>query len=96
MTTQRSDSAVAHTADAAPKDMHDLADTAADKLKGATDRAQEVAGTLAEQAQIYGEKAQEIMGQVKPYLEKSIKEQPMTTLAVAAAIGVALGAMWKK
>ena len=96
MTTQRSDSTVAHTADAAAKDMHDLADTAADKLKDATDRAQEMAGKVAEQAQAYGEKAQELMGQVKPYIEKSIKEQPMATLAVAAAIGVALGAMWKK
>ena len=93
MTTQRADPAAA---DVAAKGMHDLADTAADKLKDATDRAQEVAVKVAEQAQVYGEKAQEIMGQVKPYIEKSIKEQPMATLAVAAAIGLVLGAIWKK
>jgi ElaB/YqjD/DUF883 family membrane-anchored ribosome-binding protein len=31
-----------------------------------------------------------------PSSRKSLKEQPMTTLAVAAAIGLVLGALWKK
>jgi ElaB/YqjD/DUF883 family membrane-anchored ribosome-binding protein len=29
-------------------------------------------------------------------VEKSLKDQPMATLAVAAVIGFALGALWKK
>ena len=38
----------------------------------------------------------EAVKKFKPYVEKQMKEQPMATLAVAAAIGLLLGAMWKK
>jgi len=34
-------------------------------------------------------------GNVKTAVDKSIKDQPMTTLAVAAAVGFVLGALWK-
>jgi len=33
---------------------------------------------------------------LKPYVDKSMKEQPMATLGVAAVIGFVLGALWKK
>jgi len=49
-----------------------------------------------EQAREYGEKAQEAARNFKPYVENSMKEKPMATLAVAAVIGFALGALWKK
>ena len=45
---------------------------------------------------MYGEKAQQAAQEFKPFVEKSIKEQPMSTLAAAAAIGFVLGAIWKK
>jgi ElaB/YqjD/DUF883 family membrane-anchored ribosome-binding protein len=54
------------------------------------------AGKVAEQAREYGEKAQEAVKNFKPYVDKSMKEQPMATLGVAAAIGFVLGALWKK
>jgi ElaB/YqjD/DUF883 family membrane-anchored ribosome-binding protein len=44
----------------------------------------------------YGEKAQKAVEDFKPFVEKSLKDQPMATLAVAAVIGFALGALWKK
>ena len=44
----------------------------------------------------YGEKAQEAVKQFKPYVEKSMKEQTMATLGVAAVIGFVLGALWKR
>jgi ElaB/YqjD/DUF883 family membrane-anchored ribosome-binding protein len=44
----------------------------------------------------YGEKAQQAAQEFKPFVEKSLKEQPMGTLAAAAAIGFVLGALWKK
>jgi ElaB/YqjD/DUF883 family membrane-anchored ribosome-binding protein len=69
---------------------------ATDQLGKVTENAQELAGQLAEQAQKYGEQAQEAVKKFKPYVEKQMKEQPMATLAVAAAIGLLLGAMWKK
>ena len=49
-----------------------------------------------EQARELGVKAQDTLLNAKPYLEKSIKEQPMTTLAAMAAVGFLLGALWKK
>jgi ElaB/YqjD/DUF883 family membrane-anchored ribosome-binding protein len=51
---------------------------------------------IARQAQEYGEKAQEVARNFKPFVEKSMKQQPMSTLAAAAAIGFVLGALWKK
>jgi ElaB/YqjD/DUF883 family membrane-anchored ribosome-binding protein len=58
--------------------------------------AREMTGRAAEQAREYGEKAQEAVRNFKPYVERSMKEQPMTTLAVASVIGFVLGALWKK
>jgi ElaB/YqjD/DUF883 family membrane-anchored ribosome-binding protein len=65
--------------------MRDMADKAGEKLQDASANAQELAGNIAEQAR-----------QFKPFVEKSMKEQPMSTLAAAAAIGFVLGAIWKK
>ena len=76
--------------------LRDMADTATDKLKEAGENAQEMAGRVAEQAREYGEKAQAAAKEFKPFVEKSLKEQPMTTLAGAAVIGFVLGALWKK
>jgi ElaB/YqjD/DUF883 family membrane-anchored ribosome-binding protein len=76
--------------------LRDMADTATEKLKDAGASAQEMADKVAVQAREYGEKAQEAAKQFKPFVEKSLKEQPMTTLAGAAVIGFLLGALWKK
>ena len=73
-----------------------IAESVGDQLKGAADNAQEMAGRVNEQAREYGEKAQEAARNFKPYVENSMKEKPMATLAVAAVIGFALGALWKK
>jgi ElaB/YqjD/DUF883 family membrane-anchored ribosome-binding protein len=76
--------------------LRERADTATDQLKGAADRAQELAGDVSRQAREYGEKAQDAARQVRPFVERSLKDQPMTTLAAVAAIGFVLGALWKK
>jgi ElaB/YqjD/DUF883 family membrane-anchored ribosome-binding protein len=76
-----------------------MADVATDKMKDVTqsaEEAEEMAGKVAEQAREYAEKAQEAVKQFKPHVEKSMKEQPMATLGVAAVIGFVLGALWKK
>ncbi len=54
----------------------------------ATDRAQEIAGDAKHQVQ-------EVAGNVKGALDKSIKDQPITTLVMAAAVGFVIGAIWK-
>lgn len=73
-----------------------MAGGAAEQLKSVADSADDIAAKAAEQARAYGEKAQELAKNFKPYVEKSMKEQPMATLAVAAAIAFALGALWRK
>jgi ElaB/YqjD/DUF883 family membrane-anchored ribosome-binding protein len=73
-----------------------MADAAADRLENAARSAQDLAGKVADQAKMYGEKAQEAVQNVRPYIEKSMKDQPMQTLAVASIIGFVLGALWKK
>jgi len=92
MTKQKTDYQHASAAD----HRRDKADTTIDRLKDAGERAQNMALDVAEQARDYGEKAQLAARQFKPFVEKSLKEQPMTTLAGAAVIGFVLGALWKK
>ncbi|NJO23817.1 MAG: hypothetical protein HC868_13930 [Sphingomonadales bacterium] len=37
----------------------------------------------------------QVAGRFKGAVDKSVKEQPMTTLALAAVLGFVLGALWK-
>jgi len=83
-------------ADNAKERLREMADGATEQLKNVADNADQIAAKAAEQARVYGEKAQELAKNFKPYVEKSMKEQPMATLAVAAAIAFALGALWRK
>jgi hypothetical protein len=76
--------------------LHDIADKATDQLKGAAESAMQSAEALTEQAREYGEKAQKVVNQFKPLVEKSLKEQPMATLAGFVLMGFVLGALWKK
>ena len=76
--------------------LRDIADKATDQLKGAADSAQEIAGKVTEQAREYADKAQDAVKEFKPFVEKSLKDQPMATLAGAAIVGFVLGALSKK
>ena len=76
--------------------LREVAGSATEQLKDVAGNADEIAAKAAEQARVYGEKAQELAKNFKPYVEKSMKEQPMATLAVAAAIAFALGALVKR
>jgi ElaB/YqjD/DUF883 family membrane-anchored ribosome-binding protein len=76
--------------------LHDIADKATDQLKGAAESALQSAELMAEQAREYGGKAQKVVNEFKPLVEKSLKEQPMATLAGVVLIGFVLGALWKK
>lgn len=72
------------------------ADAAADKAADVAANVQELTSKVVDQAREYTEQAQEAVKHFKPFVEKSIKEQPMATLAVVALIGAALGAHWKR
>ena len=84
------------SAEAGKDRLRELADVATDKVKNVAENADEIVGKVAEHAREYGEKAQEAVKNFKPYVDKSMKEQPMATLGVAAVIGFVLGALWKK
>jgi ElaB/YqjD/DUF883 family membrane-anchored ribosome-binding protein len=72
-----------------------MADKAADQFKNVADQAEQVAGRVADHGREAGERMQEVAGNFKGAVDKSVKDQPMATLAVAAALGFVLGALWK-
>ena len=72
-----------------------MADKATDQFNRFADQAESVASRVAEQGREAGEKVQEVAGNFKGAVDKSVKDQPMAPLAVAAALGFVLGALWK-
>ncbi len=72
-----------------------IADTAADKFRDVADQAEHIASRVAEQGREVGDKVQQVAGNIKGAVDKSVKDQPMATLAMAAALGFVLGAIWK-
>jgi ElaB/YqjD/DUF883 family membrane-anchored ribosome-binding protein len=51
---------------------------------------------VADRSRDAGERMQEVAGNLKGAVDKSVKEQPMATLALAAIAGFVLGALWKR
>ena len=80
----------------AKNQLHNIANKATDQLKGAAESALESVERVTEQAREYGEQARKVVNEFKPLVEKSLKEQPLTTLAGVAFIDFVLGALWKK
>lgn len=72
-----------------------LKDKATDQLGRVADQAEGAAHRLAEHGRDAGERMQEVAGNMKGAIDKSLKDQPMATLATAAIVGFILGAIWK-
>lgn len=72
-----------------------VSEKASEYVQKAADTASSAARHMAEQGRDAGQRVQEVAGNVKGALAKSAREQPMITLAVAAAIGFMIGALWK-
>jgi ElaB/YqjD/DUF883 family membrane-anchored ribosome-binding protein len=73
-----------------------MTDAASDRIREAADSAQEMAGDIADRAREYGTQAQDAVTQFSQFVEKSLKEKPVTTLASVAVLGFVLGALWRK
>jgi ElaB/YqjD/DUF883 family membrane-anchored ribosome-binding protein len=73
-----------------------MAERAQEQLKGMADRASGAAGRVAEHGREAGERMQDVAGNFKGAVDKSVRDQPMATLALAAIAGFVLGAMWKR
>ena len=57
--------------------------------------AEGVAERVMEQGREVSEGMQQVAGNFKTAVDRSIKDQPMATLAVAGVVGFVLGAIWK-
>jgi ElaB/YqjD/DUF883 family membrane-anchored ribosome-binding protein len=72
-----------------------MADKASDQFSKVADQVEGMATRVSDSSREAGERMQEVAGNIKGAVDKSVKEQPMATLAMAAAIGFVLGALWK-
>lgn len=73
----------------------DIASSASDRIGGAMQSAERVAQDLKQQGHKAGERVVEVAGNIRGALDKSVREQPMATLALTAALGFVIGALWK-
>jgi hypothetical protein len=62
-------------------------DTAKDQMKRVGDQAENVANRLTQQNRMAGEGMQQVAGNMRTALDKSLRDQPMATLAIAAITG---------
>ena len=90
-TTSNTRSVAANVADKAA----DLADKAGHQFENVVGKAETTFRNLADQGNEAGERVQQVAGNMKTAIDKSVSDQPMTTLVVAALMGFALGALWK-
>ena len=58
-------------------------------------KAEDMATRVADQGRQAGERMQEVAGNFKGAVDKSVKDQPMATLAATAIVGFVLGVLWK-
>lgn len=74
---------------------HDLRDKATEQFDRMADTVEGVAKTAAERGREIGKDVEAVAGNIKTAVDTSVKEQPMATLAVVAALGFVMGAIWK-
>jgi len=75
--------------------VNDLADKAIGAAERAGEKIERVVQDAAEQGRQATEQVQVVADNFKTAVDKSVKDQPLTTLAVAAAVGFVVGALWK-
>lgn len=72
----------------------DIADDVASTVKRATG-SEKTSEALQRHGRDAAENAQAVAGNLRAAVDKSIQEQPMTTLLMAAAAGFLVGALWR-
>ena len=73
----------------------DIADKAKSTVKDVAAQAQDVAERAMERGREATEGVHDVAENFKKAVDKSVNDQPMATLALAAAVGFVLGAIWK-
>jgi ElaB/YqjD/DUF883 family membrane-anchored ribosome-binding protein len=72
-----------------------VADEFADKAADLAEQAGEQIERFTQQGRQATEQVQKVGENLMTAVDKSVKEQPLTTLAVAAGLGFVIGALWK-
>ena len=72
-----------------------LKQKATDQFGRTAEQAEDMANRVAEQGREAVERIQEAAVNVKGALHRSMRDEPMVTLAFAAIVGFVLGALWK-
>lgn len=89
-------SSAGHTASDTLQDMKDKGMQQANRMaEKAADKMHDVADRVVEQGREAAQQMQNAAGTIQGAVSKSLKEQPMATLATAAVVGFVLGALWK-
>ncbi len=73
----------------------EYAGKAGQQFDKAIDSAESTVNAMAEQGREAGQQIQQVAGNMKTAVDRSVRDQPMATLAVAAAMGFVIGALWK-
>lgn len=72
-----------------------LTEMASEKVDHAINSAEQAVRRVTDQAEEATERVQAVAGNMRNAIDKSLSDQPMTTLVLAAAVGFVLGALWK-
>lgn len=72
-----------------------LADKAAEQIERVAQNVESAATAAAERGRQASEQVQEVAGNFRTAVDKSVKDQPITTLLLAAGLGFVIGALWK-
>jgi len=59
------------------------------------DEADDASDLVREAASDAKQQVQDVAGNVRGAIDKSVKDQPLTTLIMAVAVGFVVGALWK-
>ena len=73
----------------------EYAEKAGKQIDSALQSAESTARQVAESGREATQQVGVVAGNFKTAVNKSVKDQPLTTLAVAAAVGFVVGALWK-
>lgn len=73
----------------------ELQDIATEQLGKVAHKVEAMASIVADSGRDAGERVNAVAGNIKGAVDKSVKDQPMATLAMAVLMGFVLGALWK-
>jgi ElaB/YqjD/DUF883 family membrane-anchored ribosome-binding protein len=92
---KRTQSTASDMAEQAADKAAEYAGKAGEQIDRVIETADATIRSAADQGREAGERVQEVAGNLKTAVNKSVKDQPMATLAVAGVLGFVLGALWK-